>query len=57
MYLNKLYDDLESEDTLITSKKTFERYKDVAEYVNNLYYIEKTYAYSENVEFYLMKKK
>ncbi len=55
--LNKLYDDLESEDTLITSKKTFERYKDVAEYVNNLYYIEKTYAYSENVEFYLMKKK
>lgn len=55
--LNKIYSDLESEDTIITSKKTFERYKDVAEYVNNLFYIEKTYTYSENVEFYLMKKK
>lgn len=55
--LNKIYSDLESEDTVITSKKTFERYEDVAEYVNNLYRIEKTYPLNENVEFYLMKRK
>ncbi len=55
--LNKIYGDLESEDTVVTSKKTFERYEDVAEYVNTLYQIEKTYTLNENVEFYLMKRK
>lgn len=55
--LSKIYGDLESEDTILTSKKTFERYQDVAEYVNSLFYIENTYSYNENVEFYLMKRK
>lgn len=55
--LSKIYGDLEPEDTIITSKKTFERYEDVAEYVSDLFYIEKTYSYNENVEFYLMKRK
>lgn len=55
--LSKIYGDLESEDTLITSKKTFERYADVAEYVTDLFYIDKAYTYNENVEFYLMKRK
>lgn len=55
--LSKIYGDLESEDTIITSKKTFERYEDVAEYVSSLFYIEETYSYNENVEFYLMKRK
>lgn len=55
--LNKIYSDLESEDTLLTSKKTFERYQDVEEYVKELFYIDKAYTYNENVEFYLMKRK
>lgn len=55
--LNKIYSDLESEDTILTSKKTFERYQDVEEYVNDLFYIDKAYTYNENVEFYLMKRK
>lgn len=55
--LQKIYHDLESEESIITDKKTFERYEDVAEYVQNLYYVDKVYTYSENVEFYLMRKK
>lgn len=55
--LNKIYGDLESEDIILTSKKTFEKYQDVAEYVNELFYIDKTYTYNENVAFYLMKRK
>ena len=45
------------EDTVITSKKTLERNESVAEHVNDLYRIEKTYTLNENVEFYLMKRK
>ena len=55
--LDKIYGDLESEDVLITDMKTFERYEDVKEYVSERFYIEKTYTYNENVEFYLMKRK
>ncbi|MBD5486912.1 MAG: hypothetical protein HDR18_15575 [Lachnospiraceae bacterium] len=54
---NKLYSDLEYEDTIITSQKTLERRKEVAEYVYDRYRIEKTYTLNENVEFYLMKRK
>lgn len=55
--LNKIYHDLESEDCIITDMKTFERYKDVAEYVKERFYIDKTYPFNDNVEFYLMRRK
>lgn len=55
--MQKLYAGLESEDSIITDKKTFERNKEVAEYVQDLFYIDKVYTYNENVEFYLMKRK
>lgn len=55
--LAKIYRDLEMEDSIITDMKTFERYEDVAEYVNERFYMEKTYPFNDNVEFYLMKKK
>lgn len=55
--LDKIYHDLESEDRIITDMKTFDRYEDVAAYVNDRFYVEKIYPYNDNVEFYLMKKK
>lgn len=55
--LEKLYSDLENEESIITDMKTFERYQDVEEYVKNLFYVEKVYPYNENVKFFLMKKK
>ncbi len=55
--LDKIYHDLESEDCIITDRKTFERYEDVAEYVNERFYIDRTYPFNDDVEFYLMKRK
>lgn len=54
---NKIYSDLEYEDTIITSKSTLEKREEVAEYVYDRYRIEKTYFLNENVEFFLMKRK
>ena len=57
LILDKIYRDLEAENAIITDKKTFDRYEDVKEYVSDRFYIDKTYSYNENVEFYLMKRK
>lgn len=53
----KIYSDLESEDTIITDMQIFDRYEDVAEYVENMFYIDKTYEYNDEVIFYLMRRK
>lgn len=53
----KLYSDLESEDAIITDKQILSKDEDIAKYVDNLFYIDKSYEYNESVVFYLMRRK
>ena len=63
--LDKIYGDLENENSVITDKALFERanHQSIYEYLDEYFYVDKVYTYwyneeyNETIEFYLWKRK